>query len=386
MAFASPASSTSRITRAGAQFLEGTGSLVLDRTHRVAYACVSPRTDLDVLGDFAQQLDYDIVAFEAPDAERRADLSHQCIDVASASASRRSARTASARTSAALCWTHCAAPGTSSSSSAWSRSPHSPATCWSCASARRRLASSPCRGPRCESLSAAAARNPRKPRRPDRRRRRSRLSRSSAAAACAACWPRFISRRSEAICSNSSDDAGTRRQNSACLPARLADRQPAGRPTARRRGYSQAGQRQCRRHQCPAHAGSGVRALGDAHRHRQGLAGRGCSCRILPRIGIDPQVDRALARGRLRSRGRARPRLSRVVWIPRRQRRGHVDRRAAGPEADRDPAGVRRVADGRDADRLCRPRAPCWRWRLSRLSVVDCRLRPSRRCWPSAAS
>ena len=50
------------------RFLEGTGSLVLDRIHRVAYACVSPRTDLDVLGDFAQQLDYDIVAFEALDS------------------------------------------------------------------------------------------------------------------------------------------------------------------------------------------------------------------------------------------------------------------------------------------------------------------------------
>jgi hypothetical protein len=50
------------------RYLEGTGSLVLDRVHRVAYACVSPRTDLDVLGDFAQQLDYDIVAFEALDA------------------------------------------------------------------------------------------------------------------------------------------------------------------------------------------------------------------------------------------------------------------------------------------------------------------------------
>jgi hypothetical protein len=50
------------------KFLEGTGSLVLDRAHRIAYACISPRTDLDVLGDFAQQLDYDVVAFEALDA------------------------------------------------------------------------------------------------------------------------------------------------------------------------------------------------------------------------------------------------------------------------------------------------------------------------------
>ncbi len=50
------------------KFLEGTGSLVLDRANRIAYACVSARTDLDVLGDFAQQLDYEIVAFEAQDA------------------------------------------------------------------------------------------------------------------------------------------------------------------------------------------------------------------------------------------------------------------------------------------------------------------------------
>lgn len=49
------------------RYLEGTGSLVLDRTHRIAYACLSSRTDLDVLGDFAQQLDYEIVAFDAVD-------------------------------------------------------------------------------------------------------------------------------------------------------------------------------------------------------------------------------------------------------------------------------------------------------------------------------
>lgn len=49
------------------RYLEGTGSLVLDRLHRIAYACVSPRTDLDVLGDFSQQLDYDLVTFEAYD-------------------------------------------------------------------------------------------------------------------------------------------------------------------------------------------------------------------------------------------------------------------------------------------------------------------------------
>jgi hypothetical protein len=50
------------------KFLEGTGSLVLDRAHRVAYASLSPRTDLDVLGEFAQLLDYELVTFEAAGA------------------------------------------------------------------------------------------------------------------------------------------------------------------------------------------------------------------------------------------------------------------------------------------------------------------------------
>jgi hypothetical protein len=49
------------------QFLEGTGSMVLDRVHRVAYACLSPRTDLEVLAEAAQLLDYEAVAFTAVD-------------------------------------------------------------------------------------------------------------------------------------------------------------------------------------------------------------------------------------------------------------------------------------------------------------------------------
>jgi hypothetical protein len=54
------------------KYLEGTGSLVLDRAHRVAYAGSSPRTDLDVLGEFAQLLDYDLMSFEAQDLAGRA--------------------------------------------------------------------------------------------------------------------------------------------------------------------------------------------------------------------------------------------------------------------------------------------------------------------------
>jgi hypothetical protein len=51
------------------KYLEGTGSVVLDRSAHIAYACLSPRTDLAVLGDFAQQLDYELVTFEAVDAQ-----------------------------------------------------------------------------------------------------------------------------------------------------------------------------------------------------------------------------------------------------------------------------------------------------------------------------
>jgi hypothetical protein len=46
-------------------FLEGTGSMVLDRANRIAYACLSSRTSLEVLSDFAQRMGYEVVAFEA---------------------------------------------------------------------------------------------------------------------------------------------------------------------------------------------------------------------------------------------------------------------------------------------------------------------------------
>lgn len=50
-------------------YLEGTGSLVLDRVNRIAYACLSARTHLEVLGDFSQRLGYDVIAFDAMDRE-----------------------------------------------------------------------------------------------------------------------------------------------------------------------------------------------------------------------------------------------------------------------------------------------------------------------------
>jgi len=46
-------------------FLEGTGSLVLDHTERVAYACASPRTHPALVAEWARELHYEPVVFEA---------------------------------------------------------------------------------------------------------------------------------------------------------------------------------------------------------------------------------------------------------------------------------------------------------------------------------
>src|SRR6201996_8418251 len=54
---------------ASGRYLEGTGSLVLDRCNRVAYACSSPRTHPDVLDDWARQLGYQWVLFDAVDRD-----------------------------------------------------------------------------------------------------------------------------------------------------------------------------------------------------------------------------------------------------------------------------------------------------------------------------
>jgi hypothetical protein len=54
------------------RFLEGTGSLVLDRVNRIAYACLSSRTQLDPLAEFAQRMGYEVVAFDAVDREGHA--------------------------------------------------------------------------------------------------------------------------------------------------------------------------------------------------------------------------------------------------------------------------------------------------------------------------
>jgi hypothetical protein len=48
-----------------ALFLEGTGSMVLDRVDRIAYACISPRTSPLLLDRFCELNDYEAVAFHA---------------------------------------------------------------------------------------------------------------------------------------------------------------------------------------------------------------------------------------------------------------------------------------------------------------------------------
>jgi hypothetical protein len=56
-------------------FLEGTGSMVLDRDKRLAYACLSPRTSLLVLEDFCKKMNYRPVVFHSSD-ETGHDIYH----------------------------------------------------------------------------------------------------------------------------------------------------------------------------------------------------------------------------------------------------------------------------------------------------------------------
>ncbi len=51
------------------RYLEGTGSMVLDRSNRIAYACLSTRTHGDALADFAERMGYEAIAFDAVDAD-----------------------------------------------------------------------------------------------------------------------------------------------------------------------------------------------------------------------------------------------------------------------------------------------------------------------------
>lgn len=54
------------------KFLEGTGSMVLDRQNKIAYACVSPRTDIKALNIFCDLSGYKPITFHGFDKEEKA--------------------------------------------------------------------------------------------------------------------------------------------------------------------------------------------------------------------------------------------------------------------------------------------------------------------------
>lgn len=54
------------------RFLEGTGSIIFDHAHRLAYACLSPRTDEQLLTDLCQEIGYQPVVFHSTDANGQA--------------------------------------------------------------------------------------------------------------------------------------------------------------------------------------------------------------------------------------------------------------------------------------------------------------------------
>lgn len=53
------------------KFLEGTGSMVLDRESKLAYACLSPRTSEEVLNDFCGLTGYSPILFHAFDKNQK---------------------------------------------------------------------------------------------------------------------------------------------------------------------------------------------------------------------------------------------------------------------------------------------------------------------------
>ena len=52
------------------QFLEGTGSMVLDRNNKIAYASISKRTNEDLFNTWCQKMGYKPVLFESKDGDR----------------------------------------------------------------------------------------------------------------------------------------------------------------------------------------------------------------------------------------------------------------------------------------------------------------------------
>lgn len=51
------------------KFLEGTGSIIFDHLHNIAYACLSPRTDKDLFIDYCNTIGYEAVYFTSADEQ-----------------------------------------------------------------------------------------------------------------------------------------------------------------------------------------------------------------------------------------------------------------------------------------------------------------------------
>ena len=49
------------------KYLEGTGSVILDRIHKLAFACISPRTDKKLFKEYAKHIGYEPIYFSAND-------------------------------------------------------------------------------------------------------------------------------------------------------------------------------------------------------------------------------------------------------------------------------------------------------------------------------
>ncbi len=52
-------------------FLEGTGSMIFDRPNKLVYACISPRTDVDILNEFCEITGYKPVVFTSVDGSNQ---------------------------------------------------------------------------------------------------------------------------------------------------------------------------------------------------------------------------------------------------------------------------------------------------------------------------
>ena len=275
------------------RYLEGTGSLVFDPRRRVAYACLSPRTDLALLN---------VVRL----ARLRADAvpRHRCRGRALVSHQR------DAGLGSGFAWWRqaiepqdrdrvlqsLAASGRDlveiigrggrvrRQHAGTSASDEAPATSVLVMSARR---GSPCRRAPVAARGAVDKRacRARADDRAGRRRRRALHDRGGRRGLSA------VARRG--VRSVSLPPPGTRRPRPARLPARLGQRRTAGRPVRGRRRHPHAGQRQRRWHQRTADPGAGIRSWRCRGRRRQGLLAAGLAARLaLPGIGIDRGVDR----------------------------------------------------------------------------------------------